>query len=300
MTPSYSCGAGGPALLGTTIGEALASTVSQHGERDALVSCRQQIRWTYRELAAEVERAARAFLAAGVEHGDRVGIWAPNCAEWIVVQYATARIGAILVNVNPSYRQHELDFVLEQSGVSVLVYAEGFKGVPYAPMVAAANAPCLREAVQLGDEWRAFLARADAVPESAVAGREAELAFDQPINIQYTSGTTGFPKGATLSHHNILNNGFLTGEASGYTPDDRVCLPVPFYHCFGMVMGNLGALTHGSCVVIPSEAFEPRAVLEAVDGERCTSLYGVPTMFIGILALPGRGDAAGAHRAPHG
>jgi fatty-acyl-CoA synthase len=288
MTPSYSCGAGDAALLGTTIGEALAGTVARHADREAVVSCRQQIRWSYAELAAEVERAARAFLAAGVGHGDRVGIWAPNCAEWIVVQYATARVGAILVNVNPSYRQHELDFVLEQSGVSVLVYAEGFKGVPYGPMVAAANAPCLREAVQLGEEWRAFLRRADGVPASALAEREAGLAFDQPINIQYTSGTTGFPKGATLSHHNILNNGYLTGETCGYTPEDRVCLPVPFYHCFGMVMGNLGALTHGSCVVIPSEAFDPRAVLEAVDGERCTSLYGVPTMFIGILADPER------------
>jgi fatty-acyl-CoA synthase len=289
MTPSYSCGAGGPALLGTTIGAALADAVALHPRRDAVVSCRQGIRWSYAELAAEVEQAARAFLAAGVAAGDRVGIWAPNCAEWIVVQYATARIGAILVNVNPSYRQHELDFALAQSGVSVLVYAEGFKGVPYAPMVAAANAPFLREAVQLGAEWEAFLARAaDDVPASAVAEREAELQFDQPINIQYTSGTTGFPKGATLSHHNILNNGYLVAEACGYTPDDRICLPVPFYHCFGMVMGNLGALTHGSCVVIPSEAFDPRAVLEAVDGERCTSLYGVPTMFIAILADPDR------------
>jgi fatty-acyl-CoA synthase len=288
QTGSYSCGEGGPPLLGMTIGEALHGAVARYGDRDAVVSCAQGIRWSYRDLAVEVERAARALLAAGVEHGDRVGIWSPNCAEWIVVQYATARIGAILVNVNPSYRQHELDYALEQSGVSVLVYAEEFKGVPYAPMVAAAMAPAMRRAVQLGPEWEAFLAEGEPVPAAAVAEREGLLAFDQPINIQYTSGTTGFPKGATLSHHNILNNGYLTGEGCGYTPDDRICLPVPFYHCFGMVMGNLGALTHGSCAVIPSPAFDARAVLEAVAAERCTSLYGVPTMFIAILADPER------------
>ncbi len=285
---SYVCGAGGPALLGLTIPEALAAAVTAHGDREAVVSCAQGVRLTYRELAAEVELAARALLAAGVAHGDRVGIWAPNRVEWIVVQYATARIGAILVNINPSYRQHELDFALDQSGVSLLVYAEGFKGVEYRPMVEATGATCVRRTVQLGREWEALLAAGEAVPAGAVAEREARLAFDQPINIQYTSGTTGFPKGATLSHHNILNNGYLVGEACGYTPDDRVCVPVPFYHCFGMVMGNLAALTHGSCVVIPCDAFAPRPVLEAVAGERCTSLYGVPTMFIAILADPER------------
>jgi fatty-acyl-CoA synthase len=285
---AYGRGATSPPLLELTIGRALAGALSAHPDRDALVSCEQGIRWSYAELGAAVDRAARALLAAGVAAGDRVGIWAPNCAEWVVVQYATARVGAILVNVNPSYRQHELDHVLGQAGVSLLVYAEGFKGVDYRPLVEAAAAPALRQSVQLGEEWTTFCARADAVAAAALETREATLAAHDPINIQYTSGTTGFPKGATLSHHNILNNGFLVGAGCGYTEADSICVPVPFYHCFGMVMGNLAALTHGACVVIPSAAFDPRAVLEAVQGERCTSLYGVPTMFIAVLADPER------------
>src|SRR4051794_14372218 len=276
MTLSYANGPSTLPLRGETVGQALAGCVAGHGDREAVVSCHEGIRLTYRDLAERVELVARALLAAGVEHGDRVGIWAPNCAEWVVIQYATARVGAILVNVNPSYRQHELDFVLGQSGQSLLLYAPGFKGVAYRPMVEAADAPALRRAIELGGaDWDAFLAAADGVTPAELADREAGLAFDQPINIQYTSGTTGFPKGATLSHHNILNNGLFIGEILAYGPDDRICVPVPFYHCFGMVIGNLCAVTHGSCIVIPSEAFDPRAVLEAVSGERCTSLYGV-------------------------
>jgi fatty-acyl-CoA synthase len=287
MALSYASGAATLPLRGQTIGEALAACVAEHGDRDAVVSCHEGIRLTYGDLADRVERVAQALLAAGVAQGDRVGIWAPNCAEWVVIQYATARVGAILVNVNPSYRQHELDFVLGQSGQSLLLYARGFKGVAYRPLVAAATAPSLRAAIELGSpDWEAFVARGAGVEPGALAAREADLTFDQPINIQYTSGTTGFPKGATLSHHNILNNGLLVGEMCGYSEADRICVPVPFYHCFGMVMGNLAAVTHGSCIVIPSEAFDARAVLEAVAAERCTSLYGVPTMFIGVLADP--------------
>ena len=287
MTLSYAHGPATVPLRGQTIGEALAACVEAYGDRDAVVSCHEGIRLTYRELADRVERVALALLTDGVERGDRVGIWAPNCAEWIVIQYATARVGAILVNVNPSYRQHELDFVLGQSGQSLLLYAPGFKGVAYRPLVEAADAPGLRAALELGSpDWEAFIARAHGVEAGALAAREAELTFDQPINIQYTSGTTGFPKGATLSHHNILNNGLNVGQMCGYDATDRICVPVPFYHCFGMVMGNLAAVTHGSCIVIPSEAFDPRAVLEAVAAERCTSLYGVPTMFIAVLADP--------------
>src|SRR3954447_14861048 len=291
MTLSYANGPSTLPLRGETIGQALAGCVSAHGDREAVVSCHEGIRLTYRQLAERVEVVARALLAAGVERGDRVGIWAPNCAEWIVIQYATARVGAILVNVNPSYRQHELDFALQKSGQSLLLYAAGFKGAAYRPMVEAAAAPGLRAAIELGSpDWEAFLHRAGEAPAAGVAEREAELAFDQPINIQYTSGTTGFPKGATLSHHNLVNNGLFNGEILGYGPDDRICVPVPFYHCFGMVIGNLAAVTHGSCIVIPSEAFDPRAVLQAVAAERCTSLYGVPTMFIAVLADPELGQ----------
>jgi fatty-acyl-CoA synthase len=287
MTLSYANGPSTLPLRGETIGEVLAACVAEHGERDAVVSCHEGIRLTYRQLQERVELVARALLAAGVERGDRVGIWAPNCAEWVVIQYATARAGAILVNVNPSYRQHELDFALRQSGQSLLLFAAGFRGVAYRPLVEAADAPDLRRAIELGSaDWDAFLAGADGVSADELAAREAELAADQPINIQYTSGTTGFPKGATLSHHNLVNNGLFNGEILGYGPEDRICVPVPFYHCFGMVIGNLAAVTHGSCIVIPSEAFDPRAVLEAVSAERCTSLYGVPTMFIAVLADP--------------
>jgi fatty-acyl-CoA synthase len=266
------------------------AVVAEHGDREALVSCRQGIRWTYDELDEQVDRCARGLLALGVERGDRVGIWSPNNAEWVVMQFATAKIGAILVNVNPSYRRHELEYALRQSGCSVLVLAHGYKDSDYLELLDGVEATDVRHRIVLGGEWDDLLARADGVPVDVLRAREAELDFDQPINIQYTSGTTGYPKGATLSHHNLVNNGFFIGETLGYTPDDRVCLPVPFYHCFGMVLGNLAIVTHGGCIVVPSEAFEPRAVLEAVVAERCTSLYGVPTMFIAEFNEPDFGD----------
>jgi fatty-acyl-CoA synthase len=267
-----------PALPTTTIGGALDEAVRRFGDREALVSVEQGQRFTYRELSEAVDRVARGLVARGIEKGDRVGIWAPNCTEWVLVQYATARIGALLVTVNPAYRTSELKYVLEHSGTSLLLAAPEFKGSDYTAMVREAT-PGL-DAVFFGSpEWDALSVDGGPLPDR-------ELSPDDPINVQYTSGTTGFPKGATLSHLNILGNGFLVGEGCGYTEVDRVCVPVPFYHCFGMVMGNLGALSHGSCVVVPAAAFDPAATLRAVADERCTSLYGVPTMFIAELALP--------------
>jgi fatty-acyl-CoA synthase len=284
--PAYAQGLSDVPLRGETIGRMWNDVVAANIERPALVSRHQEIRWTYAELHERVERCARALIAAGVEKGDRVGVWSPNNAEWVTVQFATAKVGAILVNVNPSYRAHELQHALRQSGCSLLVLAPGFKDADYREVLAGVDAPALRRSVVLGDEWEELLAGADAVTDDELRTREAELDFDEPVNIQYTSGTTGFPKGATLSHHNILNNGFFIGEILGYTSDDRVCIPVPFYHCFGMVLGNLAVVTHGACIVLPSEGFDARAVLETVADERCTSLYGVPTMFIAELADP--------------
>jgi fatty-acyl-CoA synthase len=285
---SYAHGTSDVALMGETIGANLERAVAAHGEREALVSCAQDLRLTYAELDAAVDRLATGLLARGLHKGDRVGIWAPNCAEWVVVQYATAKAGLILVNVNPAYRTHELAYALRQSGVRLLVSAAAFKTSDYAAMVdeVRGELPGLEETVFLGTPEYEALARTPADRE-LLAARAAELSFDDPINIQYTSGTTGFPKGATLSHHNILNNGFFVGELLGYTPDDRICIPVPFYHCFGMVMGNLGATSHGATMVVPAPAFEPAATLRAVAAERCTSLYGVPTMFIAMLEDPG-------------
>jgi fatty-acyl-CoA synthase len=277
-------------LRGETIGQMWNGVVAEHGEREALVSRHQGIRWSYGELNEQVDRCARALLAAGVYRGDRVGIWSPNNAEWVVMQFATARIGAILVNINPSYRRHELEYALRQSGCSLLVLAQGFKDADYQELLAGVDAPSVRRQVVLGEGWAEFLARADEVSAEGLRERERELDFDDAINLQYTSGTTGFPKGATLSHHNILNNGFFIGEILGYSEVDRVCIPVPFYHCFGMVLGNLAVVTHGACIVLPSEAFEARAVLDTVAEERCTSLYGVPTMFIAELAEPDIAD----------
>ena len=245
-------------------------------------------RWTYAEFVAQVDALAFGLFDAGVRTGDRVGIWAPNVAEWVFVQYATAKIGAILVNINPAYRTHELEYVLNQAGVSVLVAARSFKTSDYSGMIEEIRPRCaeLRQVVLIGsDEWDALAnARGD---RDELARVQASLSPDDPINIQYTSGTTGFPKGATLSHHNIVNNGFFVGSLCGYTEDDRVCIPVPFYHCFGMVMGNLGCTTHGATMVIPAPAFDPAATLRAVAEERCTSLYGVPTMFIAELGVAG-------------
>jgi fatty-acyl-CoA synthase len=286
--PSYAHGSSAVPLLGETIGENLRRVVEQHGDREALVVRSQGYRATYRELWEQTAQAARGLMARGVQQGDRVGIWAPNRAEWVVVQYATARIGAILVNINPAYKGTELEYVLNQSGIGLLLLARAFRQSDYVGMLESVRdrCPTLSESIVLDDGWDALLADAERVPAAELAERESALQFDDAINIQYTSGTTGFPKGATLSHHNILNNGFFIGETLAYGPQDRVCIPVPFYHCFGMVLGNLACTTHGSCMVIPGEAFDAQAVLETVQEERCTSLYGVPTMFIAELDHP--------------
>jgi len=286
---SYSHGTSATALLGETIGDNLRRVAGQFGGSEIVVDVPTGRRWTYRQFDADSDALARGLLAAGIEARDRVGIWAPNCAEWVLLQFATAKIGAILVNINPAYRSHELSYVLRQAGVRLLVSAERFKTSDYRAMIdeVRGDLPGLERVIYLGaPEWDELLAAGARDDGGALARREAELAFDDPINIQYTSGTTGFPKGATLSHHNILNNGFFIGEMCRYTEQDRVCIPVPFYHCFGMVLGNLAAVTHGACIVIPAPGFEPAATLRAVQDERCTSLYGVPTMFIAELALP--------------
>jgi fatty-acyl-CoA synthase len=275
-------------LFGETIGENLRRTVERFGDREALVVRSQGYRATYRQLWDQTAALARALLASGVQQGDRVGIWSPNRFEWVVTQFATARIGAILVNINPAYKTSELQYALTQSGVSLLMHARGFRSSDYMAMVGEVSGHCpeLRETIVIDDDWAGLLERASGASEGDLAARESRLQFDDPINIQYTSGTTGFPKGATLSHHNILNNGYLVGEMIKYTEQDRVCIPVPFYHCFGMVMGNLACSSHGACMVVPGEAFDPVATLEAIAAERCTSLYGVPTMFIAQLAHP--------------
>ncbi|MGW5863196.1 AMP-binding protein [Streptomyces sp. NPDC055239] len=285
---SYAHGVSKTPLLGDTIGRNLDRAIEAWPERDALVDVAAGKRWTYAEFGAAVEQLARGFMGVGVGKGDRVGIWAVNCAEWVLVQYATARIGAIMVNINPAYRAHELEYVLKQAGVTVLVATRSHKSSDYRALVDQVRPGCpeLRSVHYIEDSsWDELLGAAGAVGSGQLGAREAELSCDDPVNIQYTSGTTGFPKGATLSHHNILNNGYWVGRTVGYTEQDRVCLPVPFYHCFGMVMGNLGATSHGACIVIPAPSFDPVATLHAVERERCTSLYGVPTMFIAELNL---------------
>jgi fatty-acyl-CoA synthase len=285
---SYSSGTSVTPLLGDTIGANFDATVAAFGEREALVDWPTGRRWTYAQLAADVEALALGLLGMGIGKGDRVGIWAPNCAEWVLTQYATAKIGAILVNINPAYRVRELEFVLNQSGTALLVAAQRLKGSDYAAMIEQVRPDCpdLKHVVLLGSpRWQALLAAGAGADRTALD--RIRLDTDDPINIQYTSGTTGFPKGATLSHHNILNNAFFVGELCHYTQEDRICIPVPFYHCFGMVMGNLAATSHGACMVIPAPAFDPAATLETVQAERCTSLYGVPTMFIAELNVAG-------------
>ena len=292
MKPSSDSGPTAVPLLEETIPENLARTVAAHGARDALVSVEQGLRYSYTEFADEVDRVARGLMAIGVAKGDRVGIWSPNYAEWVLVQYATARIGAILVTINPAYRSSELEYVLNQSGISVLVAVDSFMTSDYRSMIDEVweRVPAERVIYIHSSDWDDLLTAADAVSHKQLVERTAQLAPGDAINIQYTSGTTGFPKGATLSHRNILNNGYFIGEACKYTSEDRVCIPVPFYHCFGMVLGNLACTTHGSAMVIPAAGFNPRATLRAVTAERCTSLYGVPTMFIAELGEPDLAD----------
>ena len=284
---SYDRGPSKPPLLETTIGANFAETATKYAHSDALVDVRAGRRWSYAGLLICVRRLATGLLRAGIRAGDRVGIWAPNRWEWVLVQYATAEIGAILVTINPAYRASELEYALRQSGIAMVIAAPSFKSTDYATMLAEVTPRCsgLREVVLLGTDRWDELAGADA---DLTTLREIAVKLDSrdPINIQYTSGTTGYPKAATLSHRNILNNGYLVGELLGYTAQDRICIPVPFYHCFGMVLGNLAATTHGACMVIPAPGFEPGATLQAVQAERCTSLYGVPTMFIAELGLP--------------
>lgn len=289
VQPSHTVGPTEPALLTETIGANLRRTVDQHGGREAVVVRHQDIRWTYDELWTRVDEVARGLHARGFVEGDRIGIWAPNCAEWILVQFATARLGVILVNINPAYRTHEVQYALAQSGCRGLVSATVFKTSNYVGMVEEVRPelPDLEQVVFIGtDDWTALLDAAKGATSAQIDEIEAGLSATDPINIQYTSGTTGFPKGATLSHTNILNNAFFVAEACGYTHEDRVCIPVPFYHCFGMVMGTLGCTTHGATNVVPNDGFEPAATLAAVADEKCTSLYGVPTMFIASLAEP--------------
>ncbi|HET9626298.1 MAG TPA: AMP-binding protein [Kofleriaceae bacterium] len=286
--PSYAHGTSAVPLLGQTIGEALRRAVERFPDQDALIVREQGFRASYRALWHAVTEVARGLLAMDIQRGDRVGVWSPNRFEWVVLQYATARIGAILVNINPAYKSSELAYVLQQSGISVLALSRGFRHNDYVAMLAEVRdrCPTVRATVVLEDDWAGLIARGAAISDDALAAREATLQFDDPINIQYTSGTTGFPKGATLSHHNVLNNGYFIAQILHYTERDRVCVPVPFYHCFGMVIGNLACVTSGACVVVPGEAFEPLLVLETVAAERCTSLYGVPMMFIAELDHP--------------
>jgi fatty-acyl-CoA synthase len=290
---SYDAGPISPPILEETIGENFERIVAANPHGQALVDLgngeARDRRWTYAELNAEIDLTARGLMSLGVQRGDRVGIWSPNCAEWTIVQYATAKIGAILVNINPAYRTHELGYVLSQSGVRTLVAATAFKSSDYRSMVEEVrpNADGLRDVVFLGtDDWAGLRDRAELVAADALRSRMAALDNREPINIQYTSGTTGFPKGAMLSHRNILNNGFFATELLNLGPGDRVCIPVPFYHCFGMVLGNLGCTTHGATMVIPAPGFDAGRTLAAVQAERCTGLYGVPTMFIAMLGHP--------------
>jgi fatty-acyl-CoA synthase len=286
---SYANGTSDIALRGETIGEALLRTVEQHGDREALVVVEQGYRATYRELWNQTTLLAKALMAAGVKKGDRVAIWAANRYEWVLTQFATPRVGAIMVNINPGFKNEGVEFVLKQSEVNLLITAQRFKSTDYIDILNTIRPHCpypSNRTVILDRSWGKFLELGKSVSDEELAEREASLSFDDPINIQYTSGTTGLPKGATLTHHNIVNNGFFIGEGQRLSHNDRVCIPVPFYHCFGMVLGNLACITHGSCMVIPGEVFEAELVMKTVQEEKCTALYGVPTMFIAELAHP--------------
>ncbi|MGO2769193.1 AMP-binding protein [Pseudomonas taetrolens] len=308
--PSYSQGAQDKALLAMTIGQAFDQTVARYSEGEALVVCHQRQRYTWAQLGQAVNLHARALLALGLEAGDRLGVWAPNCVEWFICQFASAKIGVILVNINPAYRLAELEYVLKQSACQWLVCAGAFKTSDYhamlqtlIPELAAQPAghfkserfEALRGVISLSEQppcgfmpWSQLATAGAGVSVSQLYARQASVQFHQPVNIQYTSGTTGFPKGATLSHHNILNNGYMVGESLGLTSSDRLVIPVPLYHCFGMVMGNLGCVTHGTTMIYPSDAFDPGLTLQAVAEECATGLYGVPTMFIAMLDHPQR------------
>lgn len=282
---SYAAGELEPPLLEETIGANFERTVAAQPDREALVDVASGRRWTWAELDRDVDALARGLIAAGLTAGDRVGIWAPNCAEWVLVQFATAKLGIILVNVNPAYRTHEFAYAVNQAGVRLLVSAESFKTSDYRAMVTETHAECpaLERVVFIGtDDWTELVASGADIPEGAVAEQQAMLSPTDPINIQYTSGTTGRPKGATLSHRNILNNGYFVTNLIDLGPDDRLCIPVPFYHCFGMVMGNLGCTTHGATMVIPAPGFDPEITLRTIAAEKCTGVYGVPTMFIAM------------------
>ena len=313
---SYVHGAHDVPLIGETIGTFLAGVAARHGGNEALVVPHQGVRWTYAQLNERVTTLAAGLLGLGLRPGDRVGIWSQNCAEWVLVQFATARAGLVMVNINPAYRRAELEYVLDKVQCAALVLAPAFKSSDYLAIVndvvpelrrsapgklRSEKLPALRHVIRLGAErtpgMRNFddlMAPPDAAQLAELAEIEAALQFDDPVNIQFTSGTTGSPKGATLTHHNILNNGFFVGEAMRLTHRDRLCIPVPLYHCFGMVLGNLACVTHGAAMVFPGESFEPKAVLETVQAERCTGLHGVPTMFISLLDHPdfGRYDLA--------
>ncbi len=309
VKPSYVSGTSDTPLLGLTIGDQLDLTAERFGDNDALIVRHQNIRYNYRELRDECNRCARALLKLGVKAGERVGIWAPNCAEWTITQFATAKIGAILVNINPSYRLSELEYALKQSGTQVLVLAGQFKTSEYAKMILelapelkqtgggqlkSQRLPDLRHVICLDQDltegamlsWQTLMDMHSGVSQEELDAIQAELQFDDPINIQYTSGTTGAPKGATLSHHNILNNGLFVARGMNLTDQDRMVIPVPLYHCFGMVMGNLGCVTHGATMIYPNDGFDPDATLQSVVEEKATALYGVPTMFIAELEHP--------------
>ena len=282
---SYTNGASNIPLLGETIDENLRKTVAKFPDNDALISAHQHYRATYTEFYEQVTAVAKGLIALGVKTGDRIGIWSPNCYEWTLLQYATAKIGAIMVNINPAYRTSELIYVINQSGLSYIFSAIQFKTSHYKKMIDDARefTDTLRKEVYWGESWELFLAQGKKVSDEKLQAYEAKVQFDDPVNIQYTSGTTGNPKGVTLTHHNILNNAYFIGVRMNYTDKDRVCIPVPFYHCFGMVIGNLCCTAHGATMVIPNDSFDATKTLEAVERERCTSLYGVPTMFISEL-----------------
>ena len=282
---SYTNGASNIPLLGETIDENLRKIVAKFPNNDALISVHQHYRATYTEFYEQVTAVAKGLIALGVKSGDRVGIWSPNCYEWTLLQYATAKIGAIMVNINPAYRTSELIYVINQSSLSYIFSAIQFKTSHYKKMIDDARefTDTLRKEVYWGESWELFLAQGKKVSDEKLQAYEAKVQFDDPVNIQYTSGTTGNPKGVTLTHHNILNNAYFIGVRMNYTDKDRVCIPVPFYHCFGMVIGNLCCTAHGATMVIPNDSFDATKTLEAVERERCTSLYGVPTMFISEL-----------------